>query len=1409
MRVKLLRGDDEATVLLVHPATLEEYARALDTLGRAERGPANGCGVVTTAEQRARWELPDLAASGRARVVDSAQAFALLAGPAAPETAWEPSAGPAAGAAPPPRGGGGSGGPALAAVRALAASDMQVDQALATLDDAGLPAAVRQTLRRQVREALDFRSDAVSEALGRAEQALALPWRTSEPQGFDPQRLQRALDRSHGALAQVKTRIRGVLAACPQTRALLTVERPRRGPTDAVGAVPALAVRPGPPEAPGSVLCLAGPKGTGKSSLAEAVARALGRTHVRATLEGANAERFVRGSEGGAAGRIVEGLCEAGVNNPVFILEAVDRVEPDAAGALLYLLDPARRTAFRDAYLDVAFDLSAVLWIVTATDPGAVPEPVREHLAVVELPACTEEEKLAIAQQHLLTRPFDAPAPAAEAWLPPGLPAPPGGIEPAAAPNGPAVVAEREVASARELEAVAAQPPPPEVVEAWRTAACDGEVRFETEAIRRLIRDYTCEAGVAELNRKLAAVGRHVVSRRPPGGRGPEVITEATVREVLGDGDGNALPPAVRTAIESERRRLAKSSDGDAAASNAWIDWLEQLPWNRRSDAPTDLAQARAALDAGHAGLEPAKTRIVEHLAVRRRNPRGPGAVICFGGPPGVGKTSLAQCVATALGRGFAKLSCGGLRDETDLRGHNRTWKGAQPGSILRELRRVGRKDPVFVLDELDKLGPDPAAVLLEVLDPAQHHRFRDAFVELPFDLSEVLFITTANDPDRILPALRDRLEVIDLPGYAEAEKLAIARTHLIDAQKRAAGLEAVPLRFTDGACRRIIRDYTSEQGVRQFARCLQAICRKVALGLETGDAALVRDRITAAQVRTLLGEPDAAGTDGLGRIRQRLDAPALPRPVRVRGRRVLAQLSACAPTDPERHRAREYLDRLLSVPWTARAEAPLDLERAHAVLDAGHAGHEAVKQRLLDQLAVRVSNPGAGFLALCLSGPPGVGKSALARLVAAALGRPCAWLSCAGLGSAAVHGVRAAAPGRIVEELRRAGVRNPVFVLDEVDRLDEAGGAAAALLDALDPHPAAPFRDRYLDFPLDLSEALFMATATSPAAVPALLRERLRVVELPGYTDAEKRVIATRRLLPLQLARHGLTAGQVHVTGEAIGALIGGYTREAGVWHLAAALGELCARLARRRAVNGGAPVEVTPQTLVELLGAPAGPDVEAAGLRAGRPGVAAGLCCTASGGGAVLVVEASCLPGSGALTLTGRQGEVMQESARTALAWLRANAARYGLDPHFHRHTDVHLHVQSAEVPKEGASAGVTMAAALVSAATRRRVRAGVAMSGEITLAGQVLGVGGIAAKVLAAHRGGLARILLPQPNRKQVDEELGDELRRAVEIDYVTRVDELLKLALRAPAGPRDLAAPPRAPVSAAERPPGREA
>ena len=1044
---------------------------------------------------------------------------------------------------------------------------------------------------------------------------------------------------------------------------------------------------------------------------AVAVAEALGRCHVRVTLDRRDTAALIRGKEGAAPGRIIRGLRQAGVRNPVFILEEIDRVEGDAADSLLDVLDPVRCVAFRDAYLHAPFDLSAVLWIVTVTDPGAIPEGARTRLEVIELPGYTEHEKLAIAE-HLLKRPFDDTARASAACLAPEPAAP----SVAVALDGPAVLVEREASSPEELEALSASPFPGRSAEAWRTAACAGDERFEPDAIREVIRAHTNEAGVAELNAKLAALCQLVVARRP---YGPVVITPAVVREVLGEGAVDVLPPAVREAIAGERRRLSDKSDAGTEKTNGWIEWLERLPWTRRSEAAIDIERTRAALDAGHAGLEHAKARIIEYLAVRRRNPLGAGAVICFVGPPGVGKTSLAQCKAEALGRGFVKLACGGLHDETDLRGHNRTWRDSQPGSILREMRQVGSKDPVFVLDEIDKLGPAPAAVLLEVLDPEQNGRFRDAFIELPFDLSEVLFMTTANETARILPALRDRLEIIDPPGYTEAEKIAIAETHLIGAQNRAAGLTETPVRFTRGACRRIIRRYTSERGIRQLARCLQTVCRKVALGLETGDASLVRERITAAQVRAFLGEPGVDHTDGLDRFREQLDAPALPEVVRARGREVLARLSGLAPTDPELARGREYLQCLASLPWKKRSAAASDLARARAVLDAGHVAHGAVKEHVIDYLAVCLAKPDVPPPLLCLVGPAGVGKT---------------WL--------------------------------------------------AALIEALDPAPGAAFRDRYADLPFDLSEALFVATANSLGRVPAMLREGMMVVELPGYTEAEKRRIASERLLPMQMTRYGLTADQVRVTDEAVEAIVRGYTREAGVWSLADALGTVCAKVVRRRVEGNEAPVEVTPRTLAGMLGAPrvAGAEVAA---RTGRPGVAVGLCWTAAGGG-LLFVEVSRIPGARALTLTGRLGEVMQESGRVALSWLRANAERYGIGPAFLRDTDVHLHVQSEEVPKEGASAGVTMVAALVSAFTGRVVRGDLAMTGEITLGGHVLPVGAIKEKVLAAHRYGLARVVLPHRNKKQIDEQLGDDLRRAVAIDYVTRIDEVLDVALqRAPA------------------------
>ena len=909
MRAKLLRADDAGgTVLLVYPQTRKEYGRALRAVerlygvvgrgghdaGREGCGPADGGGVVTTVAQRERWQLPDVTTCGQTRVVDEAQVLGVLVdGSAGAEAVDEalPDGGIEAG---PPRSRD-SAASALAGVRALVAPGADIDQALGALEGAELPHRVRRTLRCALREALKAEAHALDDVLDRMEMVLAMPWRVREPERFDRAQLKQALDRTHGGLEKVKTRIVDVLASCPQARGPLTVEGVRGGRATEPGMPPTLVVRPGP----GPVLCLAGPCGTGKRSLAVSIAEALGRTRVHVTLNGGNAESLLRGERDGAPGRIACGLHNAGVANPVFILDALDRVDPEAADALAGVLDPARRQAFRDEYLDAAFDLSAVLWIVTATDPAAIPATVRKYLELVVLPGYGEEEKLAIAEGYLLKRPFGPPWRPPSGWLASEPAAPPSPAVLDMSAEGPAVVVEREVSSVREIEALSAGPPPPDDAEAWRTAACTGAMRFEPEAIRRLIRHHTREAGVAVLKTGLATVCRHVVRHRPAGEPGPVVITPATVREVLGEGDAGALPPAVEAAIARERRRLGEPPD--SAAVNEWIDCLQHLPWDRRSDAPIDLAQARARLDAGHAGLDDAKVRIIEHLAVCRRNPRGAGAVICLAGPPGVGKTSLAQCVAEALGRGFGKLSCGGLRDETDLRGHNRTWKDAQPGRIVRELRRVGSRDPVFVLDEIDKIGDRPAGVLLEVLDSAQHARFHDAYVELPFDLSEVLFITTANEVARIPTPLRDRLEVIELPGYTETEKVAIAQTHLVPAQNRAAGLAAAPVRFTRGACQRIIRDYTSERGIRQLTRCLRTVCRKVAMGIETDDASLVRERITARQVRAYLGESDAAGrTDGVEHLRAQLEDAALPGCRAGPGAAALDRLSGMAPDHPD-----------------------------------------------------------------------------------------------------------------------------------------------------------------------------------------------------------------------------------------------------------------------------------------------------------------------------------------------------------------------------------------------------------------------------------------------------------------------------------------------------------------------------
>ena len=1387
------------TVQLVYPSTLDEYRQALDALGgslpAAGNGdsPPAGCRpghaayVVTTARQRHLWALPDLAATGGVVPVDEPRALDLLHDAAAePDTAAElfPDRCPEVVSG---LDAGAPGGSWFDAVRGFLSSGARIDRAVEALDRAGLPSAVHEALADRLTRVFGSGAKAAEAELDRVRAVLDLPWAKSGPQRFDRAHAAQVLDRTHAALDGVKAGILRFLGSCPQARDLLTFEGPcscRRAETD---ELPALVVRPGPVPGRASVLCLAGPGGTGKTSLAHAVAEDLGRTPVSVSLDGKATKRQIRGSWRGAPGCVVKGLREAGVNNPVFILEGIDEVgdADEHTDPLLGILNSSKRTAFRDAYLDVPLDLSGVLWIATATDAGAIPAAVRDCLHVVNLPTYTEQEKLAIAQEHLLTRPFDGPLPtsAGVLALDPAASAAPVGAAPPSDPAAPVVVADRIVSSVEELRRLSAGAPAEGdgADEPWRTAASRGDVRFEPEAIRRVIRDYTSEPGVKDLKARLADICRQVELRRSPSARRPDIVASSLVPAFLGDGSAHPLPLAVRAAIATERARLSDDSSGSSSRTSPWIEWLENLPWTRRNEAAIDLKRIRQVLDAGQAGLEDAKARVIEYLAARKRNPRGTGAVLCFLGPPGVGKTSLAQSIAQALGRRYVRLPCGGLHDETDLRGHNRTWYRSQPGSILRELRRVGYRDPVVVLDEVDKVGPAPAAVLLEVLDPEQQGRFRDSFVELPFDLSEILFIATANEWTRIPPPLRDRLEVVELPGYTEAEKVAIARTHLVPAENRAAGLAPTPVRITDGALRKIIRDHTCEPGIRQLTRCIKTICRKVALGRETGDRTLDRKRVTARDVSRWLGV-DTGDAEGLDRLRRRLDAPAIPSAVRAKGRQVFEHLSASgwAATDPEYIRSREYLECLAHLPWNLRTAASIDLARVRAKLDERHAGLEGVKEHLLDHVAVHVLHPELPTSVLCLTGPEGVGKTSLAHSLAGALGRVCAQVNCKELvDAAALLGDPRGGPGRILKELRRVGARNPVFVVDELDHLSDRADLPAALLELFDSGQRAGFRDRYLELPFDLSDILVLATATRLRPVPSMLRERLKLVEVPGYTPEEKQAVAVEHLLPAAIRLNGLAADHVEVTDEALRSVIRGYAWDSGLWALLSALDTLCRKVARRRTEGDESKAVVTPETVAEVLGAPTLIEADVAD-RMRSPGVAVALGWTPYGGD-VLFVEVGRMPGAGELTLTGSLGDVMKESVRAAVSWVRSNAGRYGLDAAVFRETDLHVHAQSAAETKDGASAGVALVAALVSSFTGRRVRADLAMTGEITLSGHVLPVAGVKEKVHGACQRGLTRVVLPRQNEKHFERDVGGDVRRRVKVHYVRRVDDLLDLVL----------------------------
>jgi ATP-dependent Lon protease len=544
-----------------------------------------------------------------------------------------------------------------------------------------------------------------------------------------------------------------------------------------------------------------------------------------------------------------------------------------------------------------------------------------------------------------------------------------------------------------------------------------------------------------------------------------------------------------------------------------------------------------------------------------------------------------------------------------------------------------------------------------------------------------------------------------------------------------------------------------------------------------------LREQMKAIQKE--LGEGDDQ-TKEVEDLTAKIEAAGMPETVKKEALRELDRLSKMPVAAAEYTVSRTYLDWLVALPWNKRTDEVIDLPLTKGVLDADHSGLEKAKDRILEYLAVRKLNREVKGPILCFVGPPGVGKTSLARSIAQALGRKFVRVSLGGMrDEAEIRGHRrtyiGALPGQVIQGLRRAESKNPVFILDEIDKLgsDFRGDPSSALLEVLDPEQNNTFRDHYLDVPFDLSEVLFITTANVLDPVPPALKDRMEVLEIAGYTEEEKLAIATDHLVDKQVKNNGLTPDYIRFAPDALRQVIRGYTREAGVRNLEREIGALCRKVARRRAEGNETPIEITSATVVQMLGAPKFLDEEME-ERTKDPGVAIGLAWTPAGG-EVLFIEASRMAGAAALTLTGQLGDVMKESARAALSWLRTHAKEYGIDPDFFKNAEMHVHVPSGAIPKDGPSAGVTMVAAMASELTGRSVRGDVAMTGEITLSGRVLPIGGLKEKVLAARRVGIREVIVPKQNAKNVNEDLTAELRAEMTVHLVSTIDEVLALAL----------------------------
>ena len=690
------------------------------------------------------------------------------------------------------------------------------------------------------------------------------------------------------------------------------------------------------------------------------------------------------------------------------------------------------------------------------------------------------------------------------------------------------------------------------------------------------------------------------------------------------------------------------------------------------------------------------------------------------------------------------------------------------------------------------RLPDDTARILVQGI---QRVAIRRVVQTEPYPVAEVAPLEDVVKETKATEALTRSVaeafrQVTDL-SPAMPEELKLAAANLRD-PGRLADYVASSINVSAEKKQEILSAANVAERLRRLLQTLQRETEVLQLGAQIQDR--VQQSFTKSQREFFLREQMRAIREELGEdddregeiheLRAKIKDANLSEEAAKAAEREVDRLGRMSPASAEYSVARTYIDWLVEMPWSVQTEDRIDVAASKKILDADHHALERVKDRILEYLSVLKLNRNIRGPILCFAGPPGVGKTSLGMSIARSLGRKFVRISLGGVrDEAEIRGHRrtyvGALPGRIIQGVRKAGTRNPVFMLDEIDKigLDFRGDPGAALLEVLDPAQNSTFADHYLEVPFDLSRILFITTANQLEPIPPALLDRMEVLRLSGYTEQEKAVIASRFLLPRQVGEHGLKSAQVRIPKATILKIIRSYTREAGVRNLERELATVCRKIARAVAERKRAPARIDPDRLSRYLG-PARFEYDVA-ERTSEPGIATGVAWTPAGGD-ILFIEATMMPGRGRMTLTGQLGDVMKESAMAALSYVRSRQKELGIGHDFDK-LDLHIHVPAGAIPKDGPSAGVTIAVALVSLLTGRAVRPEVAMTGEITLRGKVLPVGGIKEKVLAAARAGLERLVMPQANRNDIAE-VPAEIRRRMKFRFVDGIDGALRTALQ---------------------------